>query len=159
MLASLLRGKKGREGRGRTLSWETPAEALQDGLGLCRCHRVSKAHGAGEAHGIGVAHSEVHGIDVAHNEAHGAGTAHGVHAAHGAEPPQEGSAGGQGIAASPLCLRGLNTSDKRGARAPSSTSSTPSHLLAREPQLPKCARRTRTGVGGEAAFCVGVLVG
>lgn len=144
---------------------------------VCAGVTVSEAHGAGEAHGIGVAHSEVHGIDVAHNEAHGAGTAHGVHAAHGvgeahgiseahevnaahgAEPPQEGSAGGQGIAASPLCLRGLNASDKRGARAPSSASSTPSHLLAREPQLPKCARRTRTGVGGEAAFCVGVLVG
>lgn len=55
-------------------------------------------------------------------------------------------------------LRDLQTSDRRGSCAPSSSSSIPSHFLAREPQLPKYARRRRTGVGGEAAFCAGVLV-
>lgn len=155
MLVSLLWGKKGREGRGRTLSWETPAEALQDGLGLCPSHGASEAHGAGAAHGAGEAHgiNMAHGISKAHSEAHG------IDVAHGAEPPQGSSPGGQGIAASflpserPARLRQAwcTCSQLRLQHAlPPSRQGAPTSQM---------HEKDKDGGGGEAAFCVGVLVG
>lgn len=49
---TLARRKKEGKERSRTFSWETPAEALQEGVGLWRPHRASAAPGASKTHGI-----------------------------------------------------------------------------------------------------------